>query len=193
MAAQRHRLSDVEVLEMSIVDKGANKRRWLMQKRQGGDTDPPGDEDVKLTVDMITKAVQDAMKAAPAPNDQPEVVTKAAFDEVVKGAAAAASKLEEIAKSVTDLKATVDKQGETITAQAAEIKKGAEALGATEKTIGDLRETVNKQAEIIAKARLLKGGNAEDDDPAPTRRQAPTKGSEKISWPKDLNEERRRV
>lgn len=177
---------------MSVVDKAANKRKWLMCKRDGGQ---PGEDEVKLP-DELTKLMGDlkdllkGQQARPA-NDSPAGPTLAAFEELAKSASGLATQVADLTKGLGELKVVVDKQAETITAQAADMKKAAESAAATEKTIGDLRTLVNEQAEIIKKARLVKTGNSKDDDEVPHHGDERPVGSGR--WPADLNEGRSRA
>lgn len=181
----KHRLSNIDVLEMSVVDKGANKRRWLVAKRDG---EPDGEDDVKISAELtkVLGDLTDFLKKGVPANAEQAAVTKTALDELDKVAKAATAQVADLSKALGELKVTVEKQGETITSQAAEIKKGGEAQAAADKTIADLRGVVNEQAAIIAKARMAGVGNAGGDDgPEKKPHVLASRGEER--WPVDMS------
>lgn len=72
---RRHRLHDIRVGEVSVVDRAANRRKWLVVKREGDMADQLGDE-VEVDADGTATAVFD--------EDEPvEVVTLSKDDDTV--------------------------------------------------------------------------------------------------------------
>lgn len=187
-----NRLEDIRVIEVSLVDKAANKRTVLLTKRDGevvGEAEiakalepfkVPAGELAKVLefLSALTKA-QTAVVVAPAVPAAPpaELVAKMA-DVEAKLATALADLTTAQAKLVETEKRTTD--------VAAELAKSATIIADKDATIATMRETLNKQGDIITKARLDSiHFNAADASETPVR-----KANEvKVKWSGDLTKE----
>lgn len=201
--AATHRLTNIDVLEVSVVDKAANKRRWLIAKRAdsepGTDSNPTppapapandGQAELVQAALAFFKANKPGEAPAPAPSGGDKETTEA-LAKATATANDAMAKVAELTKALGEVQASVTKQAETIAAQGAALKKAADDLAEANKTITGLRSAVNEQAEVIRNARLAKVSNADGDDPK--RPPAPTDENRgETAWPIDMNGHRRR-
>lgn len=164
-------LEDVEVLEVSAVDRAANKRKFILVKNASGNAAPaePVPADNVPSVEPGAEGVQKTEVATP----EPPVTTQETSQEPPKndvekrGAKMAKSRLDRLEKAIADLGTILselkdevdsesDTEGDTGTATKSKTTKSedASALEARVEQIAkansDLQATVDTQAKKIA-------------------------------------------
>jgi uncharacterized coiled-coil protein SlyX len=165
-APQVHRLEDIRVIEVSLVDKAANRRTVLLTKRDGAaKPEFPAAEFGKVAdfLAAVAKAAGDVTvtvppAVAPAPVASPELTAKVA--ELEKAIADANTKQAE-----TDAK-LVDAEKRATEATAA-VTKVTAIVGERDATITRMKTQLNEQAAVIEKARKSGPSNGGDGDGRP--------------------------
>jgi hypothetical protein len=197
-----HRLVDMVVEEVSLVDRAANEHRFLIVKRSepmNPEDAAPVSEDCAKNAAETTQATKDA-HAGPAP----DVITTAVaalegLTEAVEGTTPdTASAVESIRSTLSRVESLVNAAAEAKTpepvndpepepapeaAPAAANDAFTEQMAAVAKALIDLTTTVQAQHQRIAQVEKRFGiPNSARSDERPSRTAAPALG-----WPMDMN------
>jgi len=161
LSKQVHRLLDMEVKEVSLVDRAANRRRFLLIKREEGMETPIGDEVIENENGELTtepESVPEDVDKAMGP------IPKGVKDSVLKVATEALSKLMGVVNKIKDAPTTDEQIDQPIPA---ELMKECEAIGKLIMTIGEKYPSpTSGRAADTAKAEGAEPESTEPETPA---------------------------
>lgn len=193
-----YRLTDVVVREVSIVDRPANLRPFLIMKSedsQGPELEPDGMGGFRL------KSAPPA--EAPASSDEPSKVTKGSEvdDALVAAALASTSEVEKVGRKLAAkreqairqaielLLSVIDDATKAVTRTADANKSIAAELGAERAELARLRaehETLKAQHVELVRSVSKARGNVQKSNALPYEERGDA--SSRVVWPRDMNE-----
>jgi len=185
-----HRLSDMDVEEVSAVERGANRKTFTVVKSDEGD-------------DVITRVMEQAVKLEGVEGEDLQVIAKEMIGLIAEAAsldvsigkvdgpgediAAIGATLEKVASTLEAVSKRLDQEAPTIEPEQVETALKAAGVLDLQKTIvtvtSTLAETVKKQASLFRHASELEaipsdGSAAVDEDS--------TASDEPVHWDSDM-------